>query len=481
MTRKDAGFVVGLATLLHAPSFFRPFMDIDEGSFAGIACRLVEGGRVYHDGVENKLPGMFYVYKAVFAMFGRYNMVAIHVAVTLAAIATAFAIGSIARRFAGDVAERWAALLYVVFSASYYPKMLAGNSEMFAVVPAALAVWCYLRGRDRGFGWFVAAGAFGALTLLCKQVALATFAALLADRFFTGRREPWRALRDLALLVVGFGAVCTAMVLHLRAIGVWDDTVFWTWTYVFRYYIPSGANEHGFAFNLATSFVPFAATVSPLIYLAVRGRDRSQSVLYWWFAGNLAAGFVGGRMYGHYFLLMVPALGTLAGIGAARWLTPVHARERTWLIRLVGAMAIAFAIVAACFEGATGNAFEPSPDYRPASAYVAEHTAPSDRIFVWGWFPALYQAADRCPSTRFMYTHVHAGNAAGGVGHNVPEAWQWLMEDLTAAPPPFILDTSAGDYNFPFPPEGYPELWRFMSARYRLDTTIAGVRIFRRN
>ena len=479
---RHAGLVAALAAVLHAPSWFRPFMDIDEGSYAGIACRLLDGGTIYRDGVENKLPGMFYLYKAVFAVFGRYNMVAIHAAVTLAAIATALVIGAIARRYAGDRAGRWAAVLYVVFSASYYPKMLAGNAEMFAVLPGALTVWCYLRARDRGIGWYLAAGACGAVTLLCKQVALATFLAVLADRALAGLRDPARALRDLALLMVGFALVVGAMVLHLQRVGAWDDAVFWTWSYVLHYYMPSGTADHGFVYNLATSLAPFLVDVSPLLYLAYRGRGREQSVLYWWLAGNVCAGLVGGRMYGHYFLLFVPALATLAGIGAARWLDAGRVRERRWLIALVAAIAAAFFVVATMFEGATGAAFTPSPDYREASCYVREHTGDGDGIFVWGWFPALYVGADRCPSTRFVYTHIlsGAGTTGGERNHLVPEAWDMLMHDLAAAPPAYILDTSPGDYNYPFPPERYPQLWEFMAPRYRVETTIAGVRLFRR-
>ena len=513
MKRNDVGWIIGLACALHAPSWFRPFMDIDEGSYAGIACRLLDGGTVYRDGVENKFPGIFYVYKAVFAVFGRYNMVAIHAAVTLAAIATALVVGAIARRYAAENAanraERWAAALYVVFSAAYYPKMLAGNTEMFAVLPAAVTVWCYLRAPGcgaRGAVWYLAAGAFGAVALLGKQVALATFAAVLADRALSprgfprakeargpypaldpspsvsGLREPLRALRDLALLAIGFAGVVIAMVMHLQRVGAWDDAVFWTWTYVLHYYMPSGTADHGFAFNLATSFLPFLITLGPLIYLAYRGKGRAQSALYWWLAGNVCAGLVGGRMYGHYFLLFVPALATLAGIGAARWLDDAHRRERRYLIALVAAVAVAFFGVATMYEGATGSAFTPSPDYREASAYVRARTAPGDQIFVWGWFPALYQAADRCPSTRFVYTHIMSGANASGAerNHNVPEAWDMLMRDLKRAPPAYILDTSPGDYNFSFPPERYPHLWAFIAARYRVETTIAGVRLFRR-
>jgi hypothetical protein len=470
--RRSAGFIVGLAFLLHAPSFLHPFMDLDEGSYAGIACRLLDGGTIYRDGVENKFPAVFYVYKEVFAVFGRYNMLAIHICVTLVAIATAFLVAAIAKRYASAAAARWAAMFYIVYSASYYPKMLAGNSEMFAVLPAALAIYFYLRGRDRHWAWMLAAGASGALTLLCKQVALATFLALCADRFFTGRREPLRALRDLGLLLVGFAAVVVAVALQLRALGVWDDAVFWTWTYVFHYYIPAG--DSSMLGNLATSMLPFLAAASPLVYLAVRGRSRALSLVYWWLAGNMAASGVGGRMYGHYFLLFVPAMCVLAGVGA----------EKYWN-RLLGAavavVAAASFVVAILFEATTTSMWSPKPDYRQAADYVAEHTRPDERIFVWGWFPALYQAADRCPSTRFVYTHIHSGHSKTDLGHSVPEAWDMLLADLQAAPPPYILDTSPGKYtDYDFPPENYPRLWDFISARYDVDRTIEGVRLFRR-
>jgi len=472
VTRKHAASIVGLAFLLHLPSFFRPFMDLDEGSIAGIACRLLEGGSMYRDGAENKFPGVFYLYKEVFAVFGRFNMLAIHILVTLVAIATAFTVAAIAKRYAGAVAARWAALFYVVYSASYYPKMLAGNTEMFAVLPAALAIFFYLRGRDRHWGWMLLAGALGAVTLMCKQVALATFLALLADRFFTGRREPLRALRDLVLLLAGFAVIVTAVALQIRAMGIWDDAVFWTFTYVFHHYMPAGSG--GTLGNIATGLVPFLAVCSPLLYLAAKSKSRELSLLYWWLAGNMAASFVGGRMYGHYFLLFVPALCALAGIGAEKhW--------RRWFAIPIGLVVAAVFVAGFLVEAATASFLSPKPDYREASRYIAEHTSPSDQIFVWGWFPAIYQAADRCPSTRFVYTHVLSGQSKNDLGHVVPEAWDMVMHDLEAAPPAYIVDTSPGKYtDYESPPENYSRLWDFMAQRYDVDRTIEGIRLFRR-
>lgn len=488
MGKRRYGWPITLGLLLHAPSYARSFMDIDEGSYAAIACRLLQGGEPYRDGVENKFPLIFYLYKWVFALFGRYNMHAMHVVCALSAIATALVCGEIARRFEPR-ASFWAATFYVIFSAAYYPKMQAANTEMFAVLPAALAVWAYLAARQRPALYFVA-GLFGGVAVLFKQVAAATIAALMADRAWeevrsgaTGQRRLLVALRDLTLMLLGLGAVLGAMAAYLRAIGVWDDALFWSLTYAFRHYMPAGTHSHGFVHNLFTSLLPFLLTVSPLILLGWRARAVAPRAalwpLGWWLVGNVCASLVGGRMYGHYFLLFVPALSVLGALGAVSWVE--DRTQRAWLVGALALVCVGFFVAATVREEATGSFWSPKPDYRQVSAYVRERTRPDERIFVWGWFPAIYQAADRCPSTRFVYTHILSGAASTGSGHRVDEAWPMLMHDLALDPPPFVLDTSAGDYGYDeFPIGKFPALDAFVSARYRYVTELAGVRIYER-
>jgi len=185
-------------------------------------------------------------------------------------------------------------------------------------------------------------------------------------------------------------------------------------------------------------------------------------------------------MYDHYFLLMVPALAALAGIGAARSLDEPRRKRLVAVLAVLCAGMLAGAIA---FEAVTERAFVPDPDYREAAHYVEARTRPDDEIFVWGWYPPLYQAADRCPSTRFVYTVILVGKGKRGGQQRfteVPAAWDMLMHDLEAAPPPYVLDTSTGDYRFDFPPENYPRLWAFLAAHYQVETTVAGVRLFRR-
>jgi hypothetical protein len=329
---------------------------------------------------------------------------------------------------------------------------------------------------------YLAAGALGGVTILYKQVAGATFAALCADRAFEGLRARRfvHAVRDLLLLGMGLAVVGAAMVLHLRAIGVWPDAKFWTWTYVFRHYIPAGTRGEGFAYNLLTSFVPFMLTVSPLWLLGWRARRSELSPVWWWWLGSMSAGLVGGRMYGHYFLLMVPALSVLGGVGAVSWLLE-HEPRRQLLMRVLAVVAGGFFVFASLLEATTGSFVTRKPDYVQASAYVRERTRPDERIFVWGWFPALYVAADRCPASRFVYTHILSGSEpGGGSGHNVPEGWSMLMSDLERERPAYILDTSKGSYSYDFPIDRFSQLSQFVKAHYVFDTELGGIQIFRR-
>jgi len=190
-------------------------------------------------------------------------------------------------------------------------------------------------------------------------------------------------------------------------------------------------------------------------------------------------------MYGHYFLLTVPPLSVLAGVGGTEWLVAASPRARRRLAALVTTMAFGFLVAACLFRGPTDSWIRLNPDYRRASAYVRARTQPSDRLFVWGWFPALYVDADRCPASRFVYTHLLSGarskSGATTRGHLVPEAWPMLLADLADARPAYILDTSSGRYDYPFPPEQYPALAQLLSSAYHLETEIEGIRLFKRN
>src|SRR4030088_1538726 len=94
-TRQRAGvrlwgaLVAALVVLVHIPSFFHPLMDGDEAIYGSIAALMNGGGTLYGDGgVDNKPPGILWVYAATFHLAGTYQMTAIHLVGLLVMVST---------------------------------------------------------------------------------------------------------------------------------------------------------------------------------------------------------------------------------------------------------------------------------------------------------------------------------------------------------------------------------------------------------
>src|SRR5260370_29462223 len=95
MTRnagKPALWVAAVAApvlIVHAPSFFHRLLDGDEAIYGSIAALMNLGAPLYaQGGVDNKPPGIFWVYAVTFRQFGTYQMTAIHAMALLTIAAT---------------------------------------------------------------------------------------------------------------------------------------------------------------------------------------------------------------------------------------------------------------------------------------------------------------------------------------------------------------------------------------------------------
>src|SRR5487761_422933 len=166
MTRRQFGLWAGLIAvtvfIAHLPSFVHRLLDGDEAVYGSIAALLNTGRELYGPGgVDNKPPGIFWVYAATFRAAGTYEMTAIH-AVGLAVVAATCALLYVIGRDLGGVRTGLlAALFYGLLTAAGNPRLLATNTEIFMELALTASVLLMLRGR-----WFwsgcllVAAGAF---------------------------------------------------------------------------------------------------------------------------------------------------------------------------------------------------------------------------------------------------------------------------------------------------------------------------------
>src|SRR5256886_1739229 len=137
-----APILVGLAIIVaHLPSFVHRLLDGDEAVYGSIAVLMNLGGGLYDaGGVDNKPPGIFWMYAAVFRVFGPYQLTAIHVAALAVVAATCVVLYLITRDLAGARAGLLAALFYGILTAAGNPRLLAANTEAFMMLPLCASV-----------------------------------------------------------------------------------------------------------------------------------------------------------------------------------------------------------------------------------------------------------------------------------------------------------------------------------------------------
>src|SRR5216683_7194170 len=77
--RALGAFAVVLILIPHVPAFFHRLLDGDEAIYGSIAALMNLGGPLYAEGgVDNKPPGIYWVYAITFRLFGMYQMTAVH-------------------------------------------------------------------------------------------------------------------------------------------------------------------------------------------------------------------------------------------------------------------------------------------------------------------------------------------------------------------------------------------------------------------
>src|SRR5258708_25617623 len=145
-----AGLIAVTVFSAHLPSFAHRLLDGDEAIYGSIAGLLNTGGQLYGaGGVDNKPPGIFWVYAATFRVAGTYQMTAIHAVGLVVIAATCVLLFVLGRGLGGTRTGLLAALFYLVLPAAGNPRLLAATTEIFMSLPVTSLLPLILRRR-----WF---------------------------------------------------------------------------------------------------------------------------------------------------------------------------------------------------------------------------------------------------------------------------------------------------------------------------------------
>ena len=461
--------------LLYLPVIGSP-LERDEGVYATIGQRLLHGDIPYRDLFDNKPPVVYAWYAFSFLVFGEGVAAPRIVAAVLLSLTTLAIFGEAQMIFPRRVAYLAAASFAVATGLPFVA--LHANSEAYMVLPLVASLAAFTIGTRRSrLGWFVLAGALGALAAMTKQVAVWNIVALavMAMTWRWGRAETaWQRITPLLSLLAGAAGATALIAAPFFVEGALSDFLYanisYNWVYAsfvtFGYTVAHLALGAALVSALAAPLV--AGMVLGVLTVLRRTRRHAAYLLVVWAAASAFGVASGGRFFPHYFLQLVPAMVLLtAAVVDDRFHQDKH--HRGW--KLVSAAIALLAIVSIGANGLlylaplrTEHRVAPNVIYQEQwdeasqslGAYIAERTLPEDTIFNLGRQSQIYFYADRRPATRYFYDYAYDYDET---------ALPVTLEALRETKPVYIIDSIQPPLYEPG--EKMPdELATFVSANY---------------
>lgn len=398
-------------------------LDRDEGEYAYFGQLLLEGVPPYAGAYNLKAPGIYVAYALILAVFGQ-TTAAIHTGLLLVTSLTTILVYVLATRLAGAPIGVAAAAVFAVQALN--PKVLgtAAYAEHFVLLPI-VAGWLVILSpaRARLRLLLFAGGLLFGLALLCKQSAAAFVAGavlflLSGASDGLGRRG---RLGRAALLVAG-AAVPPALV----CVALWRAGTlhtFWFWVFVYGSTYSAGLATGWI--NLLRTLAMVAPTSSVVLALAAvgvaavvrRGGPARNPILLMLVSSCLGTA-AGLHFRPHYFVLTLPALAIVAGIGLEA-VGRLTAGSRSMVLRVGMPAALAVAAVGQPILASQDVLFSlepvrvsraiygrnPFPESVEIARYIRERTRPDERVAVIGSEPQIYFYSGRRSATGYIYTY----------------------------------------------------------------------------
>ena len=468
-----------LTVVIRLPSLFHPQPIDSEGMYSVVANEIVDGGRPYVDAVERKPPLLFWTYAAVFKIVGKYNWVALHFVALLWTLCAMGGLYVIARELFDCNTGLIAALFYSVFQPWLTWKNLSLDGEMLMNIPI---IWAWAIAFRRGSSWLrpelLAAGALLSAAFLLKQpaaIAAVPLGIYLLLPSYRASRTLTRtnSIIHAAMLTAGFFVTLGLVTIVLWKQGILRDAFYWT---IADHDIPHVFWQKGIVHTLA-----FLGVCLPLVIGAIMtcrdkretwaGRTAERTALFGLLAASAIGAAAGARFYQHYYVQLIPPLTLLAAPYYARlWSRAMQ--PPCWLLRPKVTYAwLALTVIAFSIAHWIGLAPRRVPS--EAGRYLFKHSAPDDRIFVWGQTSQIYLDAHRRPASRYIETFPLTGYVFGGPipGFDtrrriLPGAWSTLQQDFARHPPAYIVDVQDPS-KAQYPVKDFPILAKLIAEKYR--------------
>ncbi|SNB44646.1 glycosyltransferase family 39 protein [Geobacter sp. DSM 9736] len=485
--------IMALAVAMRLTFLHEPF-ERDEGFFAYQAQELLRGAIPYKEIIDNKPPGIMYLYALVIGLFSIDNSEGIRIFTAFYAVGTLLAVYWLARRLAGYGAGLLAGLFYALFSSGPLIQGSSSNGETFLVLPLMLSACFFVAWLESSRRThLLVSGLFAGCAMFIKTVALPVVALMLCFILYAqirpthGRRggalsRAIGAIGDLAAFglfpILLYGAFALFLVRH----DALQDAVYWNFTAVRSYgetplslfYV---IMKRGFAEVYREHLFLYLLALPASLRMIVRGEDRSRVFAALLLPAALMGVCMPGKFFPHYFIQLIPPLALLAGVGGAvLW-------ERKGRLLYAAAPVLAAALALWAYvdyeyyfvltpDEVCLKKYETSgPDFVAApavAAHIKASSRPGDYTYQWTFEPQVYFLSGlRAPNPYYSFMMIPSTPDPEGALYRINRS-------LWMAKPHHIVVSERGRGAY-----GWEIMENILSRRYLLERKIGSYSIYR--
>jgi len=428
---------LGLVLLLIVVSFtvwvrFRLLevpLERDEGEY-GYAGQLILRGEYPYDKLYSaKMPGVYAVYAVIMKVFGQTQR-AIHLGLLIINTATVFLMFLLGRKLLNQLAGVAAAAAFALLSLGLFVQGIFANAEHFVIFFAVsgILLLVYAADSQKPATIFAAAVLLG-LTFLMKQhgaafVAFGGFYLLFTEL----RRRPFvkrQFLGKMTVYLIGVLLPYAVICMIFWQAGIFEKFWFWTFDYARKYVSipPLGGGMPGF--SIETILIVGSASLLWLLAgvgLIALWRNTEFRRIIFFAAGFLLFSFMGvsaGFYYRpHYFILLLPAVALLVGIGVAHIAELIDKGRLLFKSKTIPALLGIVVLLHAVYQQRhfffVGSPTEaslmvyygnPFVETQEVGRFIKENSRSGDRIAVIGSEPEILFYSGRPSATGYIYTY----------------------------------------------------------------------------
>jgi 4-amino-4-deoxy-L-arabinose transferase-like glycosyltransferase len=329
-------------------------LDMNEGSYAYTASRMMAGDAPYKDVFEHRPPFAIYVYKAAFSLFGA-SVLSIRYFATLYVLITCLLIYMLARTlWHSAFTAMTAALFYAIYQHSLVLSGFSADAQLWAQLPVVLSIFFALD-RDRKYEKvnFTVSGFFAAVTFFTSPLSV-LFVFMPAVYIFIYLKE--NRIKNILWYFTGFFAL-VILVLGWAAINhMLKEFLTATWAYNIYFFTSKLASKPGInsadVFNgfIWINILPFMAFVYCLIKVFLRKKEGVNFLLTFSTVSIAAALIIAGNSPANYYILLIPTAALLCAQAVfdlnASFVTESEGKKYLWAADL-SLLLIACAVYAA--------------------------------------------------------------------------------------------------------------------------------------